>query len=489
MRSTAGGSWATESSETVTSQPRSADAITPILDFDAEEGGAAPGASLRRLSSQSQGLRHNFSESFHAFEEDVLQGARRLTDGVVSLEHRLVRKAMSAEHSLESGVHKLSGDLQRIALVLFKGEEVDLLALRLMRGHCVFSQDWRADLWLHLKNKQIFLSMFLCHPKHPFSRSERRLAFFVSCVLAFGLETWFCNLWTSCEAHPNLNVVEFFVRVMVLKIAVSALVNGLYDAILEFAMTCPCVQTGVPDWYRASCEALSVVQLTLQLCGGALVLFAGLYYLATVSHARLGNGFWWDVGICVRELFIGKAVGLFVVTLLIETLGFLFGRKRQMKPDPDEVARLEVWDAPSQAAFPFCWGGEHLVGEPPSAVWNATIGPGKFFTDLPRLPPTYDVEARVGCYVVYRESASRPDAIPAWFKSDLTQPPSRIEKWLRSDSDPRLVGFEHTWRPVSPAPMPRRMPRHSQVAPGQKSDARAGESGDGTGDDGCVSGA
>jgi len=34
----------------------------------------------------------------------------------------------------------------------------------------VFSRNYYSDLWLHLKNKQIFLSLFFVHPKHPFSK-------------------------------------------------------------------------------------------------------------------------------------------------------------------------------------------------------------------------------------------------------------------------------------------------------------------------------
>ena len=112
-------------------------------------------------------------------------------------------------------------DLAKTASWAFKGGEVDELALRLMRGHCVFSRDWKSDLWLHLKNKQIFLSMFLCTPTHPFSKQERRSALLVSCVLAWGLECWFCALWSSCEEHPELNFFELFFQVSILLALVS----------------------------------------------------------------------------------------------------------------------------------------------------------------------------------------------------------------------------------------------------------------------------
>ena len=68
--------------------------------------------------------------------------------------------------------------------------EIDQLALRLLHGHCVYSKDWKSDYWLHMKNKQLFLSLFLVHSEHPFARWERRAALAASCILAWGLEVW-----------------------------------------------------------------------------------------------------------------------------------------------------------------------------------------------------------------------------------------------------------------------------------------------------------
>jgi len=100
---------------------------------------------------------------------------------------------------------------------------------RQLRGHTVYSKNFKSDLWLHLKNKQIFISLFFVHPQHPFSRSERISALVVSCVLAWGLEAWFCAVWSSCEEHPELNFVQLFVQVLLLKIAVSAILNGEWE--------------------------------------------------------------------------------------------------------------------------------------------------------------------------------------------------------------------------------------------------------------------
>jgi len=202
----------------------------------------------------------------------------------------------------------LKGDLARTAAWAFKGAEADPLALQLLRGVCVFSRDWKADLWLTLKNKQIFLSMFLCHPKHPFSRTERRFAFAVSCILAWGLECWFCAFrYESCYDHPEYNFIELFIYILLFKIAISATVNGLYDATLEFAMTCACVQTGVPLQLKVCCEALSYFQLLIQFGGGCFLLLTGIYYLIFVTHDGLLNGFFWaDIVTSIKELFIGK---------------------------------------------------------------------------------------------------------------------------------------------------------------------------------------
>lgn len=336
----------------------------------------------------------------------------------------------------------LKGDLAKTALWAFKDGEVDELGLRLMRGHCVFSRDWKSDLWLHLKNKQIFISAFLVAPTHPFTRSERRKALFVSCVLAWALETWFCVLWTSCEEHPNLNIVELFLRIMLAKILVSAVINGLYDAILEFGMTCACVQTGVPGWVRDCCEAFSHFQLCAQLGGGIIL---GYYAIATLLAENSGalGSFWGYIGVSIRELIIGKFMGLFVVTMIVEILGFLFTRKAQMKPDRDEPKRLAIWNAPSPPKPPFCCCKKY-EGDPPNMMWNSFIGGHNYYIDLPERAPTYDVSVDLGCWS-YHEYKDKPNEIPRWFLNDLTQPASKIEKWLRSDDNPRMVGQEHLW--------------------------------------------
>lgn len=54
---------------------------------------------------------------------------------------------------------------------------------------------------------------------------------------------------------------------------------GVYDAILEQAMTCACVQEGCPTAVKNGCELLSLVQLLIQLAGGILALLLGFFAL------------------------------------------------------------------------------------------------------------------------------------------------------------------------------------------------------------------
>eukprot|EP00615_Pteridomonas_danica_P012061 CAMPEP_0114359918 /NCGR_PEP_ID=MMETSP0101-20121206/23400_1 /TAXON_ID=38822 ORGANISM="Pteridomonas danica, Strain PT" /NCGR_SAMPLE_ID=MMETSP0101 /ASSEMBLY_ACC=CAM_ASM_000211 /LENGTH=586 /DNA_ID=CAMNT_0001503747 /DNA_START=137 /DNA_END=1897 /DNA_ORIENTATION=- len=344
----------------------------------------------------------------------------------------------------------------------FKQTEIDALALRLLRGHNVYSKSYKSDLWLHLKNKQIFLSLFLAHPQHPFNRAERISALVVSCLLAWGLEFWFCIYWTSCDEHPNMNFVEMFIKVLLLKIAISASLNGIYDAILEQAMTCACVQEGCPAGVKNGCEMLSLVQLIIQLGGGVLILALGALALAGDfrpygipgrSQGFEDVQFFNFVLITIRELFIGKCVGLFVVTVLIECLGFHFGRLGQMKPPKsDEEARLK-WNDETMVG---CCG---VVKPPQNTLWNRFIGEDLEMEDLPDYAPTYDVDVYICGKIMYSERADNPGQIPKWFlekdeiqrRSLLPQNPSKVAPMpnlietseTKSDSDPEIGGWDN----------------------------------------------
>lgn len=281
---------------------------------------------------------------------------------------------------------------------LYEHHEVPTLALRLLRGHTVFSQDWKSDLWLHMKNKQPFVSILLAHPKHPFRRRERIMALSVSCLLAWGMEAWFCRFWTSCQDHPEKDFITLFIQVLLFKIIVSAVINGVYDAVMELAFTCACVQTHHTDFVKNLAEKLSYVQFVLQLAIALAGLVAG-FALIILRGSFVAR----DLITATREMVVGKIVGLLVVTMLLEFVGFFAGRRAQMKPSGEEA--LRKWDAPTRG----CCGTD---APPPNQLWNKFIGPKNTFDDLPALAPTYDVNIWICGKAVYSERADNRAGIP-----------------------------------------------------------------------------
>ena len=153
------------------------------------------------ISAHEFELKYKASSTFHTLIgalHDAVGSAADYATHFIEEENRIMHKTFSAAEELGRGA------LARA----FKGHQINALALRLLRGHKVYSRNWKSDLWLHLKNKQIFLSLFCVHPDHPFSKRERISALAVSFLLAWGLEFWFCALWTSCDTHPDLNFFE-----------------------------------------------------------------------------------------------------------------------------------------------------------------------------------------------------------------------------------------------------------------------------------------
>lgn len=279
---------------------------------------------------------------------------------------------------------------------LYEHHQVDWLALRLLKNHCVFSRDWKSDYWLHMKNKQLFLSLFLAHPKHPFRRKERCMALGASCILAWGMECWFCLFWTSCKDHSEKDFLTLFLQVLWVKILISAVGNGVYDAVLEQTFTCGCVQES-GDCLKNSCEKLSLVQFWIQLSAALVLLGFGLVWLVEVGN-------WADFATATREMVVGKLLGALVITMLIETLAFTLGRKAQMKPTKDEA--LKKWNAPKNAN---------------AKLWNRFIGAHKTLEDLPAVAPTYDVAVKCCGMTLYRERADNKLAIPCCFRRKKVQ--------------------------------------------------------------------
>jgi len=262
------------------------------------------------------------------------------------------------------------------------------------------------------------------------------------------MEWWFCIKWTSCQEHPELDFVQLFIQVLIVKILVSAILGGVFDAMLEQAMTCGCVQEGCPHCVKNTCESLSLVQLAVQGAVGCVILFLGVVGLAGMlyqygiegsdddggpergphgpsgdhhdarvseDHTTTTDGFnaafFGYLLITVRELLVGKAIGVFGITFAVESLGFLAGRKGHMKPPKADAAARAKWDA----KVVNCLGVE---SDAPSAMWNKYIGADVEPEDLEDWAPTYDLTVFACGRAVYRESAAAPSEIPKWFRDE-----------------------------------------------------------------------
>jgi hypothetical protein len=182
-------------------------------------------------------------------------------------------------------------------------------------------------------------------------------------------------------------------------------------------MTCACVQEGCPPYVKESCELLSVVALLVQTAGGVIIIMLGWLALSGALE-----GTWFDVPgrandsahmisyttITIRELVIGKFFGLFVVTMLIECVGFFIDRKAQFKPRVIDFEAREKWNLPKDG----CCGHK---SRPPNHLWNRFIGESFEVEDLPNFAPTYDFDVYFFHWLVYSERASEPHKIPKYF--------------------------------------------------------------------------
>lgn len=281
--------------------------------------------------------------------------------------------AAEAEHATE----ERCWECYRYAKEIDQHED---LVLRMLKGHCVYSRHWRSDLWLHLKNKNIFLSQWLVHPHHPFTKWERHGLLLASFVLALGLEMIFCVHFESC-ADENQDFVSLFLnvsadvviattqspwlppsllppppfkQVIVWKILIGASMNGIYDALIENLVTCSCLIDRCSRGCFWCLECISGVAILGLIGFAVLVLLSGITLISTMkSESPAGH----IMMMAVKELMIGKIVGLGVVTSSLDVVGFLVGRAAQMKPDPNDLGARKKWDEP------------HCFGPKKSMMW------------------------------------------------------------------------------------------------------------------------
>ena len=259
----------------------------------------------------------------------------------------------------------------------------------------MWSQDWKLDLWLHMKNNHILLALFMAHPDHPFSPRERQVGLAISLIVGYGLALLFDSVCQTKTAS------------LVVNLCVAAIVQTFVDTIYAAVATCACLQEGVPSCVKKCCECLGKCVVTL-LCFFALVLFIlGAILMAnpsnaeddeeclqwtntTVTHRVLAsqahcefNGTW---GGSSWKFAASKAQAFLFTTVLTEMVKWAMARRAQMKPDDAE--QIKKWRSTSKGC---CCGCCCAKKKPDSTIWDTWVGADSKFEDLPPFPPQYAV--------------------------------------------------------------------------------------------------
>jgi len=242
---------------------------------------------------------------------------------------------------------------------------------RLQSGHAVFSQSFRSDLWLFLKNNHLIFSLFLAHPKHPFSPCERRVCLTCSLALGFGLTCLF-NLMRGDDGEGVSDAA-----VAAVTIVIGGALQGIYDTLLKLFATCSCVQS-CPTPVRSLFECCGAIGLAFQFVIGAVFCVSGVLLLRAIHGGE-------ELGVAAWQFFASKSQAWFVSSVLVASLSFWLRRRKQMRPDLPEA--YEKWNAvPDGKKMAFCGGG---ASKPQSFLWNQYVGEEATFADLPVRAPRY----------------------------------------------------------------------------------------------------
>ena len=238
---------------------------------------------------------------------------------------------------------------------------------RLQAGHAVYSQDFRSDLWLTLKNNHIFFSMFFAHPKHPFTANSRRVCLICSLTLGFGLTC----LIDLMRGDPTIDPVA----IAMVNIFFGGLVQSVYDNLLKMFAACTCVQS-CPAFIRACFRCCGSIGVVVQFFFGLIMLLGGVLALeAEIGNDALNASSW--------KFAVGKVNAWFFYSILTLSASFALTRRSQMRPE--DAKEYEKWNTPQKRCLCICLGPK----KPRSELWNKYIGQDKTFADLPLTAPTY----------------------------------------------------------------------------------------------------
>lgn len=244
-----------------------------------------------------------------------------------------------------------------------------VLVERISVWSVIFSKSYASDAWIFLKNNHIILSLFLAHPKHPFSRTERAVCLFCSVLMGYGLTCAF-NLITK---EPDLTVVS---------VVVGGIIQGMYDTLLRTFAECLCVQS-CPRCIVKCFEFCGRVGMVLQFLFGCFVLVIGMVaFLTTMDVSDLGGVSW--------RFALSKGGSWIVASFCFTILAYHFSRKHQMRPGTsrrtfDEREAHERWNTPVEPWCCCCC----LPSRPPSYMWNYYIGENVTYEQLPERAPSY----------------------------------------------------------------------------------------------------
>ena len=316
-----------------------------------------------------------------------------------------------------------------MAAKLSKKSEKHPLVARLTDGLCVYSQDWWGDFWLYFKNKHVVASIWTAHPEHYYSREERFVVALSSLCFAFGLSgliTQMAQVQTACipsdpsnvtrvvtsganytnytnatnntnntalnqtqtrlcssssNFHwpskdwldPTANVTDngsINIWILLAGLAVSFVIQGIYDWLSEFMVSCGCVQTGCPEGLKNFCE-------TLGNCS-----FVYLFVIAMTSLYLGGVAAGRDVVDTLSTFISQRLVYVVLGDCLRLWMEFYYNRSQQMKPTAAELAKNPAkWESKGWQ-FWSCRARCHL--------WNKYHGKEKFPEHLPQHAPDYD---------------------------------------------------------------------------------------------------